>query len=56
MEKYSAWVYVPVLTVMAVVILVADVAFFKSNFWLRLIFNAGVVFIVFAAFFPRFLK
>lgn len=56
MERYSAWVYVPVLTVMVLVIVIADIAFFKNNFWARLIFNIGVVFVVLALCFPRFLR
>ncbi len=40
---------------MAVVIVVVDVLFFRNRFWERLAVNAGIV-LVFAAFYFRFLK
>ena len=40
---------------MLAVIIAADVVFFRSRFWERLMFNIGTV-LVFAAFYLRFLK
>lgn len=40
---------------MAVVIVVVDVSFFRNRFWERLAVNAGIV-LIFAAFYFRFLK
>ena len=40
---------------MAAVIIVVDVLFFKNQFWPRLTVNVGLV-LVFAAFFFRFVK
>jgi hypothetical protein len=46
-----------VLYVLALVVVVvgADVLFFRHHFWARLIANVGIV-LVFAAFYLRFLK
>jgi len=41
--------------VMAIVIAVVDVLFFRSRFWERLAANVGLV-LVFAAFYFRFVK
>ena len=41
--------------VMAIVIAVVDVLFFKNRFWERLAVNVGLV-LVFAAFYFRFVK
>lgn len=40
---------------MAAVIVGADLAFFRSRFWERLIVNVGIV-LVFAAFYLRFFR
>ena len=40
---------------MAALIVLVDVAFFRSDFWARLIVNIGIV-AVFAAFYLRFFK
>lgn len=50
----SATVVLYVLTMVAVVV-GADVLFFRSHFWERLIANVGIV-LVFGAFYFRFLK
>jgi cytochrome c oxidase subunit IV len=50
----SAGVVLYVLAMVAVVVGV-DVAFFKHQFWERLLLNVGIV-LVFAAFYFRFLK
>lgn len=51
-SKLTTVLYV---VLMAAVIVVIDVLFFKNRFWERLTVNAGIVF-VFAAFYFRFLK
>jgi hypothetical protein len=43
------------LTAMVVIIVTADILFFRNHFWERLLSNVGVV-LVFAAFYLRFLK
>ncbi len=40
---------------MAAIIIAVDVLFFRNRFWARLIVNIGI-FLVFAAFYLRFLK
>ncbi len=50
----SAGVVLYVLALIAVVVAV-DVAFFKHQFWERLMVNVGIV-LVFAAFYFRFVK
>jgi hypothetical protein len=52
MGKATAVLYV---VLMAVVIVVVDLLFFRNRFWERLIVNIGIV-LVFAAFYLRFLN
>ncbi len=43
------------LVAMAAIIVAADVIFFRTRFWERLIFNIGIV-LVFVAFYFRYLR
>jgi hypothetical protein len=55
MEKYPLWVYIVYIVMMVVVIVGVDFLFFRQYFWARLLVNIGI-FLVFAAFYLRFLK
>ena len=51
----SSYVAVVFLVLMVIVIVTADVLFFRTHFWERLAVNIGIV-LVFVAFYFRFLK
>ena len=51
----SQIVTAPYIVLMAAVIVVVDVFFFKGRFWQRLTVNVGIV-LVFVAFYFRFLR